>query len=189
MADDTYDEAPSANAGYAAIPDGFVFIGPVDDIADLRKLLQAADDPEDIQDRPGYGFVVPTAVAKKAGFKAIETSTPLQDSTPADTVDVNATEVGPDPAENPDDPNRAANPDTVNPPEQTPADPIAAPFHPGDSLPGDANVPDGVNVETTDQTTDAPANPSPVVDTTTTDAPAAPAPDATTTDSAAPAAS
>lgn len=154
MADTTdvqADEVPVSNVGYAAVPDGFVFIPTTTGDGEvLRKLFDAVDNPEDVITRAGYGYVVPEAAAAKAGLESekvvqvIDPSTP--DTTPAenglDTQDspittanddeIAAATEGPlnlasdDPARHPDD----------EPAQENPADdetPGEAPVQPGDA--------------------------------------------------------
>lgn len=89
-----FDEVPVANAGYAAVPEGFVFVPATTGDSDLlRELLEKADDPEDVITRAGYGYVVPEALAGKVkAAKPQDVATPLDYSTPDTTPAESATD-------------------------------------------------------------------------------------------------
>lgn len=84
----TEPEVLTSNIGYAAVPEGFVFV-PLEEPGNTgvaRKLLDAAENPEDVITRAGYGYVVPAALATKVGLDSEKPVTVIDGSTP-DTVD------------------------------------------------------------------------------------------------------
>lgn len=73
---------PARSAG---IPDGFVFISQDD--ADIPALAAAAAERlNEIQVRPGYGFVVPADIASAAGATVVEVE--IIDADPAGDVPI-----------------------------------------------------------------------------------------------------
>jgi hypothetical protein len=135
-AERTEDDALTSNAGYAAVPEGFVFVPTATgDRETLRKLFAEVEDPDDIITRPGYGYVVPEAAAAAVGLKTAEPTTVIDlstpDTTPAkdalDTQESPMTTAGEDDAASTTEgPLTLADDDPARHPDDEPADDTAA---------------------------------------------------------------
>lgn len=82
----TSDGVPVSNIGYAAVPEGFVFVpteGGTGERELLKKLFDAVENPEDVITRPGYGYLIPESAA--GGFETVDVVTVVDESTPDST--------------------------------------------------------------------------------------------------------
>ena len=87
MTDEKPTDGATSNIGYAAVPDGFVFIPATTGDPDvLQKLFAAVDDPEHVITRPGYGYVVPAAAATASGLTTAAPVVVVDPATPDTSV-------------------------------------------------------------------------------------------------------
>lgn len=87
MTDEKPDQGATSNIGYAAVPEGHVFIPATTGDPDvLKKLFDAVEDPEHVITRPGYGYVVPEAAAAASGLTTAKATQVVDPATPDTSV-------------------------------------------------------------------------------------------------------